>query len=90
MVAQNPPILFKFIDHIFAGLGIGTLHSTYIQALIMVVGVVLGSALWWVILSATVTFFLHKLITDFYLKIINRSSGITIILFGIFALKVFV
>src|SRR3990167_4409335 len=87
LTLTNPMTILSFIA-IFAGLGIGTLHSTYIQALMMVLGVVFGSALWWIILSGAVTFFLHKRIASSYLKIINRISGMTIIVFGIFALKV--
>ena len=54
----------------------------------MVFGVVIGSAVWWMFLSGAVTFFLHKRMTDLWLHIINRFSGVIIMIFGIFALKV--
>ena len=89
LTLTNPMTILSFIA-IFAGLGIGTLHPNANHAAMMVLGVVLGSALWWILLSGSVAFFLHNRINTVSLKIINRFSGIIILLFGIFALKVFV
>lgn len=88
LTLTNPMTILSFVA-IFAGLGIGTLHPNFNHAAMMVLGVVLGSTLWWVILSGGVTFFLHKRINTSSLKMINRLSGTIILLFGIFALKVF-
>lgn len=88
LTLTNPMTILSFVA-IFAGLGVGTVDSTYIQALIMVSGVVMGSAVWWIFLSGVVTFFLHKRMTDLWLRIINRFSGVIMMVFGIFALTVF-
>ena len=88
LTLTNPMTILSFVA-IFAGLGIGTEHPNFIHAAMMVAGVVLGSALWWVILSSTVAFFLHKRINTKSLKIINQLSGTIILLFGIFALTIF-
>lgn len=88
LTLTNPMTILSFVA-IFAGLGIGTEHPNFIHAAMMVMGVVLGSALWWVILSSTVAFFLHKRINTKSLKIINQLSGTIILLFGIFALTIF-
>lgn len=74
---------------IFAGLGMGTAHPDFKHAMMMVSGVVLGSASWWFLLSVSVAFFFHKRIDLSLLKIINRLSGAIILLFGIFSLTVF-
>lgn len=88
LTLTNPMTILSFIA-IFAGLGVGTEHPDFNQAVVMVMGVIVGSALWWVILSGSVAFFLHKRINTFSLKIINKISGSIILLFGIFSLKVF-
>lgn len=88
LTLTNPMTILSFVA-IFAGLGIGTLHSNFSHAAMMVLGVVLGSAVWWAILSGGVAFFLHKRINTFSLKMINKVSGLIIVLFGIFALTIF-
>ena len=88
LTVTNPMTILSFVA-IFAGLGVGTVDPTYIQALMMVFGIVIGSAMWWIFLSGVVTFFLHKRMTDLWLHIINRSSGVIIMVFGVFALKIF-
>ncbi|MCX7124250.1 MAG: LysE family transporter [Gammaproteobacteria bacterium] len=88
LTLTNPMTILSFVA-IFAGLGIGTVHPNFNHVAVMVFGVVLGSALWWVILSSSVAFFLHKRINTSSLKMINRLSGTIILLFGIFALTIF-
>lgn len=53
--------------------------------MMMVAGVLIGSALWWLILSAGVSVIKHKISTDI-LQVINRISGVVIFVFGILAL----
>lgn len=88
LTLTNPMTILSFVA-IFAGLGIGTVHPNFNHAAMMVLGVVLGSAVWWAILSGGVAFFLHKRINTFSLKMINKVSGSIIFLFGIFALTIF-
>ncbi|EKD70751.1 MAG: hypothetical protein ACD_46C00418G0003 [uncultured bacterium] len=88
LTLTNPMTILSFIA-IFAGLGMGTIHSGFVHATMMVAGVVVGSALWWVILSSITTFVLHKRLTVNSLRMINKISGIIILLFGIFTIKIF-
>lgn len=85
LTLTNPMTILSFVA-IFAGLGIGTTHPDFNHAVAMVLGVVFGSGLWWLILSSSVSFFLHKHINTSSLKMINRVSGVIIVLFGVIAL----
>lgn len=70
----------------FAGLGLSATSDTNTQAILLVLGVVLGSLAWWLILAGTVAyFFKHKLSPDL-LKWINRISGAILFVFGVVAL----
>jgi len=84
LTLTNPTTILSFIA-IFAGIGVGGASKSYLAAAIVVGGVFLGSALWWVILTGGVSL-LRKRFTPRWLLWINRCSGIVITLFGIFAL----
>lgn len=84
LTVTNPSTILSFLA-IFAGLGLGTTKTDYASSLTLVFGVFLGSAAWWFILSAVVSYFQSK-ITPERLIWINRLSGLIIISFGIFAL----
>jgi threonine/homoserine/homoserine lactone efflux protein len=84
LTLTNPTTILSFIA-IFAGIGVGGASKSYLSAAIVVGGVFLGSAVWWVVLSGAVSL-LRKRFTPRWLVWINRCSGIAIILFGIFAL----
>ncbi|MBA2393388.1 MAG: LysE family transporter [Ktedonobacteraceae bacterium] len=84
LTLTNPTTILSFIA-IFAGIGVGGASKSYLAAAIVVGGVFLGSALWWVILTSGVSL-LRKKFTPRWLLWINRCSGIVITLFGIFAL----
>lgn len=88
LTLTNPMTILSFVA-IFAGLGIGTEHPNFIHAAMMVFGVVMGSALWWVLLSGVVSRLLHHKINEKSMKLINKLSGVIILLFGLMALKVF-
>ena len=88
LTLTNPMTILSFVA-IFAGLGIGTLHADYTNSSLMILGVIIGSALWWFTLSAVVTYFLHKKINDFWMDMINRLSGVIIFVFGLIALCCF-
>ncbi len=69
---------------IFAGLGVGT-GGGYGGAGLLVLGVFIGSALWWVVLAGAVTA-LRGRITPRVLRWVNRASGTIILAFGLVAL----
>jgi threonine/homoserine/homoserine lactone efflux protein len=85
LTLTNPATILSFIA-IFAGLGLGTINPDYAQAIILVLGITLGSAFWWILLSGGVAFILRRKVNSLLLRIIQRLSGTTIIAFGIFAL----
>jgi hypothetical protein len=65
---------------IFAGLGIAGMGKNYFLATLLVSGVFVGSALWWLILSGSVGIFKERL--SAYELWINRISGCVIMGFG--------
>lgn len=87
LTITNPMTIMSFLA-IFAGLGLGNTKSNF-SAVIMVLGVFSGSALWWFLLSNCVNLFKNKIGTK-ALKYINMISGSIIIAFGVIAVaKVF-
>jgi threonine/homoserine/homoserine lactone efflux protein len=78
ITATNPITVLAFIG-IFAGLGVAT--SDTFSALRLVFGVFLGSAAWWLILSAGASRF-SRSIRSGALHAINRVAGIGILLIG--------
>jgi threonine/homoserine/homoserine lactone efflux protein len=84
LTLTNPMTILSFAA-IFAGLGLAGDSGGYGSAGVMVLGVFIGSALWWLFLSGTVGLF-RKRITPQGLRWINRISGIIIMTFGLWAL----
>jgi threonine/homoserine/homoserine lactone efflux protein len=72
---------------VFAGFGLAEAGATrnYWGAGLLVLGVFLGSALWWLILSSGVAWFRNRL-TPAALRRINQLSGLIILGFGIWSL----
>ncbi|MCX7951420.1 MAG: LysE family translocator [Clostridiales bacterium] len=83
LTVTNPMTILSFLA-IFAGLGLSKTNSRLLSAT-MVLGVFLGSALWWLILSGSVNLLKHK-ISNKALKYINMVSGGIIIVFGVIAI----
>lgn len=85
LTLTNPLTILSFAA-VFAGLGVteGT-NGNYINAAILVLGVFIGSILWWLILTGFVGLFHSKFSPD-RLKWVNRISGTIITLFGLIAL----
>ena len=69
---------------VFAGLGIAGAGS-WREATVLVAGVFLGSALWWLMLSGAVSA-LRSRVDLRALRWINRVSGLVLLAFGIAAL----
>lgn len=87
LTLTNPATILSFIA-VFAGLGLGTTSTDYASAIILVIGITLGSAIWWFILSGGIAFILHHRLSPSILRAINRFSGIIIFIFGIAALSI--
>lgn len=84
LTLTNPMTIISFAA-IFAALGVGNTSGSYISAVTLVVGVFVGSALWWLILSSIVSLFRSKLKPG-WLKWVNRLSGLVILGFGVLAI----
>ena len=87
LTITNPTTILSFTA-IFAGLGLGSTDGTYFSASVLVCGVFLGSALWWLILSGSVNI-LRKQLGETVLEWVNRISGSIIFAFGVAALAGF-
>jgi len=81
LTITNPTTIISFVA-IFAGVGIVNTSENYTNASILILGVFLGSTLWWLILSSLVGY-LKRQIGDNILNWVNRVSGIILILFAI-------
>ena len=84
LTLTNPMTILSFAA-IFAALGLGNTSGSYASALILVLGVFLGSAIWWLFLSGGVGLFRDKFNTQGLLWV-NRISGVIITAFGAVAL----
>ena len=83
LTLANPATILSFAA-VFAGLGLGR-AADYASAGKMVLGVFLGSALWWLILSGGVGM-LRSRVKDGWMRAINRVSGAILLAFGLYAL----
>jgi threonine/homoserine/homoserine lactone efflux protein len=84
LTLTNPMTILSFAA-IFAGLGLAGSDGNYASAGILVLGVFLGSALWWLALSGGVGVFRQRFNLE-GLQWVNRISGAVILGFGLFAL----
>jgi len=84
LTITNPMTIISFAA-IFAGLGLASASGDYVSAGVLVLGVFIGSALWWLILSGGVGIY-RKKFNPKGLQWVNRMSGAIITGFGLFAL----
>ncbi|WP_342792461.1 LysE family translocator [Azospirillum ramasamyi] len=83
LTLTNPATIMAFIA-IFAGFGLGgTLDR--LEASTLVLGVFLGSSLWWLTLSMGVAAVRHR-ISDRALAMLNHCTGLALGAFGLWAL----
>jgi threonine/homoserine/homoserine lactone efflux protein len=82
LTLSNPMTIFSFAA-IFCGMSAQSLPVFRFSAFLLVLGVFLGSASWWLILSGSVGL-LRSRVTPALLGWINRISGLVIIGFAIF------
>ena len=84
LTLTNPTTILSFVA-IFAGIGVGATRGDVPGAALTVLGVFSGSALWWLLLSGTVSLFRSRF-NPRALLWVNRLSGAVILLFGVAAL----
>ena len=83
LTLANPPTILAFVA-IFAGLGLAS-NADYAAASLVVLGVFLGSASWWILLAAGAGWLRKTLVAKRgprLLRIINVISGIVILCFA--------
>ncbi|MGD1918280.1 MAG: LysE family translocator [Pleurocapsa sp.] len=85
LTITNPTTVLSFIA-IFGGLGLANTTTNYTSASTLVLGVFLGSAAWWLVLSSTVGL-ISKKFNPLILRRLNQASGLTIAAFGMTALS---
>lgn len=84
LTLSNPTTILSFVA-VFAGLGLVEQGGDYAGAVSLVLGVFLGSALWWITLSGSVGLFRARMTAGF-LRSVNLASGMIIVGFGLAAL----
>jgi threonine/homoserine/homoserine lactone efflux protein len=89
LTLTNPTTILSFVA-VFAGLGLAdatrdAAGGPYLAAALLVLGVFVGSALWWLLLSGGVSL-LRARFDARAMRWVNRASGIVIAAFGVAAL----
>jgi threonine/homoserine/homoserine lactone efflux protein len=85
LTLTNPTTILSFAA-IFAGLGGGSTNGDVPSAMLLVLGVFLGSAIWWFLLSGATNLFRSRLSIG-GLRWANRVAGTVIATFGVLALS---
>ncbi len=81
LTLTNPMTILSFVA-VFAGLGLVNTGGNYLTAMMLVIGVFLGSALWWLILSGSVALLGRKL-DQRILGFANKLAGIIMLVFSV-------
>lgn len=84
LTITNPMTILSFVA-VFAGFGLGQ-SADYLSAATLVLGVFIGSGLWWLLLSTGVALF-RSHVTSRWMSAINRVSGVIMLGFGFYSLS---
>jgi len=84
LALTNPTTIFSFAA-VFAGLGLAGATSSILSALVLVLGVFLGSTLWWLLFAGAFSVFKRRF-DHHEIQLINRIAGLVITSFGVLAL----
>ncbi len=84
LTLTNPMTVFSFAA-VFAGFGLAGVRGSAVSTAVLILGVFLGSALWWLILVGILTIFRRRFLSR-QLRWVNLVSGVIIIASGILAL----
>ncbi len=83
LTLTNPMSVFAFIA-VFASMGIKEIADNYIYALFLIVGIFLGTMLWFALLTSLVHLFKGKIDAN-GISVVNKIAGSLLVLFGIMA-----
>jgi threonine/homoserine/homoserine lactone efflux protein len=81
LTLTNPLTILSFAA-VFAGLGLGQTDGSFASAVLLVSGVFLGSASWWLLLSSGVSL-LRSRVNARSLLWVNRIAGVVLFGFGV-------
>jgi len=84
LTLTNPMTVLSFMA-VFAGLGVGSAGGDYGSAAVLVLGVFVGSSLWWLFLSGAASAFRARFDAR-ALRWVNGVSGVVVTGFGLAAL----
>ncbi len=84
LTIANPVSIFAFAAF-FAGFGVGVDEAGYFMSSILVLGVVMGSLLWWILVTG-IAALLSSHFNPHSLRLLNKISGAAIAIFGAAAL----
>jgi threonine/homoserine/homoserine lactone efflux protein len=84
LTITNPITILAFAA-MFAALGAGNTNGNYLAGLLVAFGVFIGSAAWWLFLSAAVSL-LRQRFSEQHMRWVNWGSGILIVVFGMTAI----
>ena len=83
LTMTNPMTILSFAA-VFAGLGL-VVGNSFLDALVLTLAVLVGSSLWWVVLTSIVGWLRLRVSTTALLSV-NRISGAVLVAFGIVAI----
>jgi len=84
LTLTNPMTILSFVA-VFAGFGVASSSSSYLDPGLLVLGVFVGSGVWWLVLSGGVSLS-RKGLNLRRMRWVNRVSGLILIGFGLIAL----
>ena len=84
LTLTNPTTILSFAG-LFAGVGLGGADGDRTSATAMVLGVFIGSAVWWLLLTGGISLARQRLTTG-PRHAINRLSGLALVVLGLLAL----
>jgi threonine/homoserine/homoserine lactone efflux protein len=85
MLTLTNPMTILFFVAVYAGAGLAAGVGDYVASTWLVIGVFLGSAGWWLLLSSVTSLFRTR-INAAVLRWVNVAAGVVIVGFGLFAL----
>lgn len=84
LTMTNPMTILAFAA-VFAGFGFANGASTFADAVVLTLGVLVGSSCWWLLLTSVVGWLRGRISTT-ALTWVNRVSGTALVVFGIVAI----
>ncbi len=82
LTLTNPMTILGFLG-IFIGLGLGSQHTNHLAATSLIVGVFLGSMLWWLFFGVALEILRKKHLRPHHLEWLNKVSALILVGFSV-------